>query len=68
MNLREFFNLTYYTSKLDTFLKQFDREHPALSASQRREKEKYDRLYTLRDQATHQPKPETHLWENFQDN
>jgi len=64
VNLKELFNLTYYTSKLDQFLIDFDKSHPRLSASQLAEKEKYDRIYALRDNAN-QPEPKTTLWDKF---
>ena len=41
-----------YVSPLDEFLNQFDQEHPKLSKSQQKEKEKYARIYRLRDQVS----------------
>lgn len=48
-NLKEFLGLGYYTSKLDEFLEEFDKNHPQLSLSQRQEIDKYRRIYALRD-------------------
>jgi hypothetical protein len=62
--IRQFLNLTYYSSKLDLFLSAFDQSHPRLSASQRAEKEKYDRIYQLRDHKT-KPQPKNTLWDKF---
>ncbi len=49
INIKEFLGLTYYTSKLDEFLAEYDRNHPQRSASQHREITKYARIDTLRD-------------------
>ena len=62
--LKEFFNLTYYTSQLDQFLSDFNQKHPKLSASQRAEKNKYDRIFEQRDQPS-QPTPKKNLWDQF---
>lgn len=65
-NIKAFLGLAYFESELDQFLHDFDRQHPGLSASQRREKQKYERIYKLRDNAnasTSQPK--SSLWEEF---
>lgn len=43
--------LKNYVSSLDKFLQKWDEEHPRLSQSQLKEKEKYARIYYLRDQA-----------------
>lgn len=53
-----------FESELDQFLKQFDREHPAKSANQIKEIEKYARVFTLRDK----PQAENgqdEFWNNF---
>lgn len=64
INIREFLGLGYYTSGLDEFLKEFDKKNPRHSASQRKEIEKYRRVFNLRDhvQARHQAAT---FWENF---
>ena len=62
--LKKFFNLTYYTSDLDQFLSRYRREHGHLSASQRTEKKKYDRIFKLRDKAVTEPAEKT-LWSKF---
>lgn len=64
LNLKEFFGLTYYISALDQFLIHFDRENPKLSDSQRKEKEKYTRIYQLRDNPN-QPIFKEKFWDNF---
>jgi hypothetical protein len=62
--LREFLGLGFYTSELDVFLKQWDQQHPQLSASQRQEVNKYQRVYRLRDQAVSTPEAKT-FWDKF---
>ncbi|HSW70364.1 MAG TPA: CBU_0585 family protein [Gammaproteobacteria bacterium] len=47
--LKQYF-MPIYISELDQFLSHFDATHP-LSAVQQKEREKYRRLYQLRDQA-----------------
>ncbi len=49
LNIKAIFGLLYYTSKLDEFLAQYDRHHPTLSISQRKEIAKYAKIGTLRD-------------------
>jgi hypothetical protein len=62
--IRAFLNLTYYTSTLDQFLSYFDKTHPKLSESQRLEKEKYDHIFKMRDEATASKTKKT-LWNKF---
>lgn len=62
--LKEFLGLTYYTSQLDEFLENYDKEHPKLSVSQRKEIDKYKRVYALRDNP-HQHSPNEQLWDKF---
>lgn len=64
INIKEFLGLSYYTSELDQFLSDFDKNHPRLSASQRAEKEKYARLYRLRDNPK-QPETDETFWDKF---
>ena len=65
MNLiKRILNLTYYTSDIDAFLAKFDSTHPHLSDSQRQEKEKYARIYQLRDKADLST-PKVSCWEDF---
>ena len=53
-----------YVSEVDQFLKNFDEAHPAPSASQLKEINKYKRIYALRDSET--PPVETKsIWEKF---
>ena len=62
--IKKLLNLNFYTSPLDLFLKKYDEEHPHLSASQRREKEKYQRVYNLRDKpSTSNDRPS--FWSQF---
>ena len=64
MNIKEFLGLTYYVSPLDQFLKEYDKSHPKLSASQCKEKTKYAKIYQLRDNPT-APAPKDSFWEEF---
>ena len=64
INIREFLGLSYYTSELDTFLHAFDQANPKLSVSQRKEIEKYSRIYSLRDNVI-KAISEKILWKNF---
>lgn len=50
--IKSFFGLNRYVSALDQFLKSYNHHHPLLSLSQRQEKEKYAKIYRLRDNAT----------------
>lgn len=63
MSLREFLGLEYYVSKLDEFLAKFDKNHPKPSASQRKEIEKYNKIFDLRDGKNLPAKKD--FWENF---
>jgi hypothetical protein len=65
LNLKEFFGLNIYISALDQFLIHFDGEHPKLSASQRKEKEKYARIYKLRDDKNASLPPKEEFWDKF---
>ena len=64
INIKEFLGLTYYTSELDQFLLNYDQKHPRLSASQRAEKDKYTRVYQLRDNPE-QAEPKETFWDKF---
>lgn len=62
--LIKFFNLGFYTSKIDQFLDEYSKKNHDLSLSQRLEIAKYDRIQTLRDQ----PCPvevKKSFWEKF---
>lgn len=63
--LKNFLNLTYYTSEIDDFLAEFDKTHPKLSTSQRKEIEKYTRIYKLRAGTHYQATPVEPLWDKF---
>lgn len=63
-NLRAFLGLTYYTSELDQFLKEFDKKHSRLSASQHKEIEKYKIIFKKRDNAN-QSEPKQKFWDKF---
>lgn len=56
--------LTHYVSEIDQFLQTFDQHHPGLSESQRKEQEKYRRIYLLRDDPN-APGPSEKLWKDF---
>ena len=62
--IKQFLNLTYYTSQLDQFLSAFDKSHPRLSPSQREEKDKHDRVFKLRDVAA-KPNQQKRFWSKF---
>mgnify|MGYP001243177458 CR=1 FL=1 len=64
INIKELLGLTYYTSELDQFLSDFDKKHPKLSSSQRKEKDKYDRIYRLRDKPIQDGLEHT-FWDKF---
>lgn len=63
-NIKKFLNLEYYTSTLDLFLAKYRQQHPAASHSQRKEIEKYTRIYQLRDHAKTEPAPKK-IWDKF---
>lgn len=53
-----------FVSDIDLFLEKFDREHPQRSASQKREEDKYRKIFAMRDRK--QPQPDKRvLWERF---
>jgi hypothetical protein len=56
--------LRHYVSDIDLLLENFDKEHPEVSESQRKEIEKYHRIYFLRDTANRLESPKK-LWEGF---
>lgn len=56
--------LTRYVSDIDQFLIGFDQSHPDLSESQQYEKDKYRRIYGLRDNPSRSEQPKN-LWEDF---
>ncbi len=62
--LKKLLNLEEYTSSLDHFLADFDRTHPHLTASQRKENEKYQRIFHLRDKPIISNK-HPGFWEKF---
>mgnify|MGYP003646867451 CR=1 FL=1 len=55
-------NLEFYTSPIDLFLEKFSKEHPDLSASQRREKEKYAHIFNQGDNVTDKT---SKIWDKF---
>lgn len=63
-SIREFLGLSYYTSGLDDFLAEFDKTHHKMSASQRKEIEKHNRIYNLRDNPAPQEEKDT-FWDKF---
>lgn len=63
-NIKEFFNLNFYISELDQFLVKFERDHPKLSQSQLKERQKHDRVFALRDKST-RIEPNQDVWDKF---
>lgn len=53
-----------YVSKIDQFLAEFDHKRPTLSASQKAEIKKHERIFRLRDQALADVDA-AELWEDF---
>jgi GH35 family endo-1,4-beta-xylanase len=64
LNIKNLLGLNYYVSELDQFLEAYEKAHPKLSSSQRQEKEKYARIYELRDKASENPSKKS-LWDQF---
>lgn len=62
--LSSFFKTSNYVSELDQFFHGFDKNHPRLSSSQRYEREKYKRVYQLRDNKI-MVKQVKQLWDKF---
>jgi len=56
--------LRRYVSDTDRLLQNFDKEHPEVTESQKKEIEKYNRIYFLRDSMNRQDPPKK-LWEGF---
>ncbi len=56
--------LSGYVSEIDSFLQEYDKKHPELSQSQRKEIAKLKRIYRLRDDATASEKSSTG-WDQF---
>jgi len=67
INIREFLGLGYYTSQLDKFINEFRQKNQKFSASQRKESEKYSRIYALRDKTIFISPfiHNQHLWDKF---
>jgi hypothetical protein len=55
---------TNYVSGIDQFLQEFDKQHPELSKSQRKEIEKSQRISRLRDKKE-AVDPNKTIWDNF---
>lgn len=56
--------LTNFVSDLDKFLNDYDNTHE-LSATQRKERDKFRKIYQLRDSASKVSKSSKELWEDF---
>ncbi len=65
INLKKFLNLEFYTSPLDLFLEKYKQEHPEQSESQRKEKQKYTRIFKMRDQANPDTAHSNKIWDKF---
>jgi hypothetical protein len=64
INIKKFLGLELYVSGPDQFMAKYDEAHPGLSHSQHKEKEKYDRVFWLRDHAE-PPVAKDDIWKNF---
>lgn len=62
--IKTILGLDFYISELDQFLAELEKTYPKLSASQRAEKEKYARIYYLRDHAERK-EVKKNMWEEF---
>lgn len=62
--MSKFPKLNNFVSEIDQFLQSLYKQKPALSLSQKKEKEKYARIYFLRDVPERLNKPNT-LWDEF---
>jgi hypothetical protein len=54
-----------YVSEMDELLNDFDKNHPILTQSQQKERNKYLRIYQLRDTSERPPKNSKKIWEGF---
>lgn len=63
--LSKLLNLDFYVSPLDKFLNEYGRSHKELSSSQRKEVDKYKRIYNLRDNPEASEKKKGNFWNNF---
>jgi hypothetical protein len=62
--IKSFFKTNKYVIPLDQFLKDFSKSNPRLSKSQQFEREKYKRIYQLRDNKI-TVAAKTSLWDKF---
>lgn len=62
--LKKFLGLDFYISPLDQFLEDYDKNHPKISLSQRKEIEKYARIIHLRNHKVASETPSS-LWHQF---
>jgi hypothetical protein len=65
INIKKFLNLEFYTSQIDQFLAKYSREHNIPSESQLKEKQKYARIFKLRDQAEPDTDKKNQIWDKF---
>jgi hypothetical protein len=56
--------LSNYVSEIDQFMQAFDQSNPEISASQKKEISKYQRIYFLRD-TKDRPQISQTLWDQF---
>jgi hypothetical protein len=54
-----------YVSDMDILLQDFDKNHPILTQSQQKERNKYLRIYRLRDTSERTPNNPKKIWEGF---
>lgn len=65
INIKKLFKQDLYVSQTDKFLSGFDKAHPELSKSQRKEVDKYNRVYKLRDDAKAKDSEKESFWDKF---
>ena len=63
--IRAFLGLNYYTSELDQFISDFRHDRGHLSASQRKEVEKYNQLNKTRDNPDAVQITKKSFWDKF---
>lgn len=54
-----------YVSDMDKTLHEFDKNHPVPTQTQQKERNKYLRIFQLRDTAERKPDPRDKIWEGF---
>jgi hypothetical protein len=65
INIKKLLNLEFYTSPLDLFLAKLRAKQKTYSKSENAEREKYDRIFKLRDSTPEQDTQKARLWDKF---